>query len=134
MSVMQDVFDAIVAALDGDSDANIACRAIVLNRPIEARGTPPYVNCEITENEEPGTWNADHEDYTIAFTLCTNRPDAAAAWDMREKFTAVFDDCDLSASSFITCMFDRTGATGPEMVDGLYQTTVSYHVLVEIVD
>ena len=95
-------------------------------------GPSPHVVADFEDLGRLDTFGTDIELYEVTFTIFSGSFDAKGCMNAMGDMKRSFDYCRLDSKMFTTVEFKRTGGTGPDLLDGRYQATMRYEVIIQL--
>lgn len=130
---MKALFDAIVQRFETDERLVRYGRRIYENLGEEPKKTLPFIDLELTGGSaDLDSFDADFDEFEATFTIFGKDSLSSKVHIVLEAMKRVFDDCDLVSADFSTVQFHRFGGTEPAVVDGRYQASLTYTVIIQM--
>ena len=127
------IWPAIEAKFQGSAKLRKLARRVYLGLGAERQKVPlPYINVNRTGGGPIETYGQALEVYELQFQLYTKHETPDKCLELMRVFQIVFhNNCSWPGGEFIPSEFLRTGQTGPESIDGVYQATLEYTMMVQ---
>ncbi len=124
---MRNLFPALKKRFDCDVYLKRIGRKLYLGTAgDQEHGTLPWVECHCVGIDHDDTFGEDIELRLIEFTIKSGSSLRDKCLDILDHMMRVFDDGTFEGEDIQAVDADRDGGSGPDLVDGVYEASLSY--------
>lgn len=106
-------------------------RKIYLGFQGRERSILPYVEVFMPVETQRDTFGADLNEFVVQFNIFTKRETSKRILEIMFHLHRVFKNAPLTSQNITAVQFQLSTATGPMVVDGVYQAIRVYSVIVQ---